>query len=155
MKLRGKDPKIWITADNFLSSLLYSLAKCRAYLHYEKSLRKSRSEQQEIQLFTGLINGLGQCLTSADYRWCNEIFLSVNQLYFLACCKESAGPWLYHFLHSFFPGRRWSQPVALPRPCSKSRGLLLHPSALCIASLFDLMNQCTCLSTSNTGKVAS
>lgn len=107
MKFKGKDPKVWITTDNFLSFLLYALSRSWATVStLWNPLRKSRSEQQKIQLFTGLLNGLGQCLTGADYRWCNEILLSLNRLCFLACCKESAGPWHYHFLYCFLPGKK-------------------------------------------------
>lgn len=153
MKFKWKDPKVWITTDNFLSFLLYVLSRPWARISVLwNSLRKSRSEQQEIQLSTGLLNGLGQCLTDTHYGWCNEILLPLNQLCFLVCCRESAGPWHYHFI-PFFLERRWSQTTALPRPCSKSCGLLPHPSALYIPLLFGLMNQCTFLSVLNSDTV--
>lgn len=101
---------------------------------------------------------MGSGLVSTYYRQCNLIHVSENQLCFL-WWNGSAGPWTCDFLHFgillFFPERTWNQQATLPRPCSANGGIWVHLSPLFITCLFDLINHCSYLSTSNGAEVAS
>lgn len=156
MKFKGKDPKVWITTDNFLSFLLHPLSKSWARI---STLWKVPKEEQKWAAGDTAVHW------AHWWAWARPDWCWLQMVEWDPSLRESVV-----FL-SMLQGDSRAMSLSLSTFCSswknmkpdncfaqtiqKSRRLLLHPSALCISLLFDLMNQCTCLSTSNSDKVAS